>query len=333
MSPEVIKECCVQNRGYESPELNEVLILHYKGFRKIQGLEAYTQVRSLFLECNGLRRIENLECLQVLNSLYLQSNCIQRIENLDALKELRYLNLSNNSISQVEGLAALPVLETINLASNKICEVAALEGLRERPTLKSVNVSCNYIEDGDGLLDFWSAALPDVECLYVHHNPCTRYLKDSRKRLVSRLLKLRWLDERPVTEFERAGCEAWATGGKEAEIQAKGSFVLKEREAKEKSFGNFRRLQQAAAERFRQQVEAHAARERAREEAAAQMQESGSLAEGWVQAPAAPEKGDKSEELTRQAELEAKVAELLSSCRAEAELEGARPPQLLSELD
>ena len=26
---------------------------------------------------------------------------------------------------------------------------------------------CNYIEDGEQLLDFWATALPDLECLYV----------------------------------------------------------------------------------------------------------------------------------------------------------------------
>ena len=31
MTPEVLVKSCMENRGYETPELNEVLILHYKG--------------------------------------------------------------------------------------------------------------------------------------------------------------------------------------------------------------------------------------------------------------------------------------------------------------
>jgi hypothetical protein len=68
-------------------------------------------------------------------------------------------------------------------------------------------------------------------CIYIYiyiyiciqHTPCppaARALKDSRRRLISRLSQLRWIDERPVTAMERAGCEAWAVGGKEAEMEA-----------------------------------------------------------------------------------------------------------------
>eukprot|EP00440_Ansanella_granifera_P065888 gb/GFBE01071459.1/.p1 GENE.gb/GFBE01071459.1/~~gb/GFBE01071459.1/.p1 ORF type:complete len:147 (+),score=43.37 gb/GFBE01071459.1/:1-441(+) len=111
MTPETLRKCCEQNKGYASPELNEVLILHYKGFRKIEGLGAYTNVRSLFLECNGIGRIENLEAMPLLVSLYLQSNCIRRIENLENLVHLQYLNLSHNNISEVENVANLVSLE------------------------------------------------------------------------------------------------------------------------------------------------------------------------------------------------------------------------------
>ncbi|CAK9104161.1 unnamed protein product [Durusdinium trenchii] len=249
MTPAVLRKSCLENRGYELPELNEVLILHYKGFRKIEGLDDYTNVRSIFLECNGISKIENLEVMPQLVSLYLQSNCIMRIENLDSLTNLQYLNLSKNSISEVENLAALSKLETLNLASNKLEDVEKLKGLTERPSLKSVDVSSNYFEDGDALLSFWPEHLPNVLCLYIHHNPCSRGLKDARRRLVSTLPKLRWIDERPVTAMERAGCEAWAIGGKDAEMEAKHAHWLKEKEEKDRSFQNYRRIQQEYVER------------------------------------------------------------------------------------
>jgi len=282
ITPEVLLKSCVQNRGYETPELNEILILHYKGFRKIEGLDAYWNVRSLFLECNGIRKLENLECMPELVSLYLQSNCIAEIENLDALQNLQYLNLSHNSLSRVSGLQNLQRLETLNLSANKLEDVVALAGLAERPTLKSVDVSCNYFEDGDALLDFWSGSLSQVECLYLQHNPCSRALKDARRRLVSSLPKLRWIDERPVTSMERAGCEAWAQGGKEAEMSAKKEFWQKEKDDKQRSFENFRRVQQAYAERAKAQREAEQTRNAAREKAAAELEKSSVLADGFV---------------------------------------------------
>lgn len=39
INAEVLRKACVENRGFELPELNEVLILHYRGFRKIENLD------------------------------------------------------------------------------------------------------------------------------------------------------------------------------------------------------------------------------------------------------------------------------------------------------
>eukprot|EP00931_Biecheleriopsis_adriatica_P098979 TRINITY_DN731_c0_g1_i1.p1 TRINITY_DN731_c0_g1~~TRINITY_DN731_c0_g1_i1.p1 ORF type:complete len:639 (+),score=180.96 TRINITY_DN731_c0_g1_i1:38-1954(+) len=330
MTPETLSKCCQESRGYELPELNEVLILHYKGFRQIEGLGAYTNVRSLFLECNGIRKIENLEAMPLLTSLYLQSNCIQRIENLEGLVHLQYLNLDQNNISKVENLESLSQLETLKLRGNKLADVAALAGLAERPSLKSVDVSCNYIEEGDALINFWPDHLPNVECLYFHHNPCSRTLKDLRRRLISSLRHLRWIDERPVTASERVGCEAWATGGRDAELTAKQAHWRKEKEEKETSLNNHRRMQEAHAERVRAMQEVQAARDALRAEATAEMEATGVLAEGWVSLPArpalpsstAPAAAEPAEatagSLDRQAELRAKVDALLASRRRSA---------------
>jgi len=315
MTINTLKEACLRSGGYDAPELNEVLHLSYKGFRKIECLQPYTAVCSLFLECNGIRRLENLWHMTSLVSLYLQSNCIERIENLEALASLRLLNLSHNSISSVEGLASLTSLETINLAANKIADVEALKGLGERPTLRTVDVSCNYIEDGDGLFEFWPTSLPKIECLYVHHNSCSRYVKDTRRRLISKLPKLRWLDERPVTPVERVGCEAWASGGREAEQAAKVAFWQEEEEAKRRSFENFQRLQKATAERARVQREEKAKREAARCRAVEDLKDTGELANGWVTAPAQQSASELAAEArcTRQHALRAKVDAFFAS--------------------
>lgn len=288
MTPEVLGRCCKENGGYTSPELNECLPLQYKGFRKIEGLAPYTGLRSLFLECNGIRRIEGLEGVPRLVTLYLQSNVIEKIENLEGLVELQVLNLSHNCISCVEGLGPLQSLETLKLAANKIQDVTeGLAGLGERPTLKCVDLSCNYIEDGENLIELWGNTLPDIECLYLHHNSCSRYLKDYRRRMISSLPCLRWLDERPVRKDERAGCEAWAKGGKDAEWEAKKAFFIKEKEDKARSFNDYLRYSKAAAARAQAQKEQQEQRDRAREEATVALSTTGSLGEGWIEVPAA----------------------------------------------
>jgi len=339
MTPAMLRKFCKESKGYEAPELNEVLSLHYKGFRKIEGLSAYCNVRSLFLECNGIARIENLEGMTMLTSLYLQSNCIRRIEGLDKLVHLMYLNLSNNSISEVENLSECRKLETLKLSANKITEVSSLAGLACRPNLKDVDISCNYIEDGEALLDFWCQTLPDIECVYIHHNPCSRSLRDSRRRLVSSLPKLRWVDDRPVTGLERAGCEAWATGGKDAELLAKQAYWQKEKEDKTKSFYAFRQVQEAHASKTQAQREAEATREAERAKAAAELQATGVLAEGFVSVPVRPqaapaEAQDGPKDTSSRAEMRAKVDALLASRRRKevaqeeaAQPSGAREPE------
>jgi len=56
-----LKELCERNGQYVNPILNDTLYLHYKGFTKIENLEAYSNLKSLWLESNGIRCIEGLQ--------------------------------------------------------------------------------------------------------------------------------------------------------------------------------------------------------------------------------------------------------------------------------
>jgi dynein assembly factor 1 len=53
MSHEEIKLSCLENNGYDTPELNDKIYLHFRGFKKIENLEAFTGCKSLWLDSNG----------------------------------------------------------------------------------------------------------------------------------------------------------------------------------------------------------------------------------------------------------------------------------------
>ena len=56
---------------YGTPELNDALYLHYKGFRKLENLDEFTGLKVLYFEGNALSVIENLDNLTNLRCLYL----------------------------------------------------------------------------------------------------------------------------------------------------------------------------------------------------------------------------------------------------------------------
>ena len=85
MTAGVLLQSCIDNEGYETPSLNDQLYLHFKGFRRIENLEEYTDLKALWLESNGIEKLENLDHLSKLRCLYVQQNLIQRIENMQNL--------------------------------------------------------------------------------------------------------------------------------------------------------------------------------------------------------------------------------------------------------
>ncbi len=85
MTREALIKACVENEGYETPALNDQIYLHFKGFRRIENLEPYTELKALWLESNGIEKLENLDHLSKLRCLYLQQNLIQSIENIQNL--------------------------------------------------------------------------------------------------------------------------------------------------------------------------------------------------------------------------------------------------------
>ena len=66
-----LKELCESNGQFANPALNDTLYLHYKGFSKIENLDSYKNIKSLWLESNGITKIEGLENLPKLRMIYL----------------------------------------------------------------------------------------------------------------------------------------------------------------------------------------------------------------------------------------------------------------------
>lgn len=94
LTEKYIRDLCESNGQYATPSLNDTLYLHYKAFSHIEHLDAYVNLKSIWLECNGITKIEGLGTMKKLRMIYLHQNSISKIENLSMLTQLVTINLS-----------------------------------------------------------------------------------------------------------------------------------------------------------------------------------------------------------------------------------------------
>mmetsp|Transcript_6087 Transcript_6087/g.21344 ORF Transcript_6087/g.21344 Transcript_6087/m.21344 type:complete len:376 (-) Transcript_6087:1763-2890(-) len=230
MTPEIIRQCCVENNGYRNPVLNEQLYLHFKGFWKVENLEPYTALKSVFLEGNALDTLEGLGHLKELKCLMAQQNGLSDLEGVEGLDALKLLNVSNNALTSLDGAEGLPSLETLQAAHNQLASVSCMEPLVGLPSLHTLDLSHNKMECGDGeeLLTMLQS-LKALKVLYLQGNPCVSTVRHYRKTCICRLPSLTYLDDRPVFATERRCAEAWGRGGLDAEREERAK--IKEEEA------------------------------------------------------------------------------------------------------
>jgi dynein assembly factor 1 len=239
MTREEIRLSCIENDGYETPELNEKLYLHFKGFRRIENLDQYTGCKAIWLDSNGLEEISGLDKLLELRCLYLGKNLISNINGLSSLKNLHSIDLSNNRISFVQNLSCCPNLQTVNLSRNSLHTMESIEHLCECPSLQTLDLTNNFLE-GD-LLGTLVRMLPLLS-LSINGNPVTQ-ASGFRKKIIVALPKLGYLD-RPVDEQERFFATAFANGGQEAEANARSEWQELQKNKRVAEMEAFRKWQQ-----------------------------------------------------------------------------------------
>jgi len=111
---------------------------------------------ALDLSGRSIRDLTGLELASGVTSLDLSQNAIADIYALAALKDLVSLDISGNHIEDIAGLAGLADLTSLNLSGNEISDISALYDIDAPPetlTLKTVDVSENYLNVADGSED------------------------------------------------------------------------------------------------------------------------------------------------------------------------------------
>lgn len=118
-----------------------------------------------------------------------------------ALPKLRVLDVSCNALNSLAGLGAkFSSLETLTVAGNMI--ESGLDELQACPRLVTLDLSRNALPDLDGAMAALRA-LPALRCLDLRGNPCLAPGHAARKRILTELPGLTFLNGTPVTARER----------------------------------------------------------------------------------------------------------------------------------
>ena len=132
---------CEYLGGYEYPQLNSRLYLHFQGFHKIENLNRFINVKVLYLENNLIEKIEpEISKMQKLKKMWICENQIKELENLpdnienlwiannliekipddfDKYKEINFLNIAGNFIIDLKDIYIIEKLTNLNIKSKE----------------------------------------------------------------------------------------------------------------------------------------------------------------------------------------------------------------------
>lgn len=228
---------------YRTHELNDILYLHFNGFREIENLETFINLKVLYIENNCIKKISGLSSLKSLTCLYLQENAIEVIENLEELTSLNTLNLSDNQIKKIENLSHNKRLSTLLLKRNKIgYGENDLDGLLElSSTVNVIDISDNKISDPD-IIEKYLSKVEGLRVIYLSGNDCVRKIANYRKVMICKLKNLRYIDDKPVFEDEKRFAEAFGRGGIEEEKRDRERFRIEKSEENLKRIKDFQEM-------------------------------------------------------------------------------------------
>ncbi|RLO02898.1 hypothetical protein DYB28_009715, partial [Aphanomyces astaci] len=245
MNKATLRKICKDLDLYSTPSINDRLYLHYKGFRRIENLEEYTNVKVIWLEGNGFNKIEGLTEMRELRSLFLHENLLETIEGLEAQVHLDTLNLTQNHIAKIENLSHMTALTNLSMKGNYLRTADDIAHVLEIPSLSVLDIQSNRIAD-PAVVDVL-AQMPNLRVLYLQGNDVVKHIKQYRKTVVARCKNLRYLDDRPVFDDERRRVNAWykvlenTNGDMDAALQAeRDELAVIRQEKKDKDEANFR---------------------------------------------------------------------------------------------
>lgn len=238
---DIVKVC--EARGlYETPSLNECLLLHNIGLSQIPLLPNYSNVTSLILEKNGITHIENLSCMPKLRYLNLNNNKIISVDfsrDFESLSELGEIHLSTNRVCQITFPdASFGSLKILKLNKNDLTDFFDFSRF---PNLEVLDLSGNRISDETGFFKFLKDRLPkSLLQLYLSPNPFIGKVKEYRRTVIGAVSGLRFLDKAFVTpqEVELATCP------KHLEMQVRLRHVAEAEERRRTQIQQFRESQQ-----------------------------------------------------------------------------------------
>lgn len=135
---------------------------------------------------------------------------------MSELVNLVNLNLSDNQICTIEGLGTLSKVQNFQIKRNKIGAEGLddLRGLLECPSISALDISDNIIETTEIVSEILKK-MPSLAVVYLQNNKFNKSIAHYRKKLISEIPNLKYIDDKPIFEDEKRYALAWAQGGLE----------------------------------------------------------------------------------------------------------------------